>query len=127
MKLLKNKINCPYACVDCQNWKCEECEIFKEQRKKGNKILKIENNVKPPKMAAEPNGSVVSSDRTEEPQQIGAGTDEISNKVIDYILKEIEELKEENKELKEKYKKAEKEYNKEFVEKYGIYPGADEP
>lgn len=72
------------------------------------------------KMYEEPNGRTAG-------QQIGTGADEIANKFIDYLLKELEELKKENKELKEKCREYEKEYNKEFVEKYGIYPGADEP
>lgn len=79
-----------------------------------------------------PNGSVVSSDRTEEPQQIGTGADENTNKFIDYLLKEIEELKKEKKEilqnyrkLEKKYKNTKKEFDKTLFEIYGIYSEED--
>lgn len=71
------------------------------------------------KMYEEPNGRTAG-------QQIGTGADEITNKFIDYLLKELEELKEENKKLKEKYKNTKEELNKYYYE-MGLYPGTDEP
>lgn len=61
-----------------------------------------------------------------EPQDRRTGADEIANKFIDYLLKELEELKEENKELKENYENIKEEYNEIMFKVYGIYPGTDE-
>lgn len=59
-------------------------------------------------------------------EQTRTGADEIANKFIDFLLKELEELKEENKELKRMNNFLLEENKKEFVEKYGYYPGNPE-
>ena len=105
MKLLERKQNCPYENVTCENWECEECEIYHTERNMGNKIFENINT---------------------RPEQIRAGADKTINKLVDYLLKENKELKEENKQLKKDLKNTKEEYNKMFIAQYGIYPGDDE-
>ena len=65
------------------------------------------------KMYEKPNGRTAG-------QQIETGADENTNKFIDYLLKEIEELKKEKKEILQNYRKLEKKYKntKEELDKY---------
>lgn len=101
MKLLKNKINCPYANVTCNNWECENCEEFEKEKKNGNKLLRIKTNVKPPQKTIE--------------EQSQNRKYEIINKLVDNLIKENEELKEEIKKLEKEYKELEEIY-KDFKE-----------